>query len=118
MKNRKIIPAALVLLTMILALWGCSAPAAEAPEAEASGYTVTVLDESGTPVAGAMIQLCSNVCVPGVTDAEGIARFDLAEDSYKVAFIALPEGYAYMDDVQEFAFAEGSRTLTITLKHV
>lgn len=112
MKNGNVFLAAVMLLVIAVSLCACGAE----PAAQESGYTVTVLDDTGAPVAGAMVQLCSNVCVPGVTDAEGIARFDLPEGDYKAAFIALPDGYTYMDEVQEFSFAEGGRELTITLK--
>ena len=79
-------------------------------------YTVNVVDEAGNPIAGAMVQLCKDTCFPGVTDANGVAKFTLAEDEYKVSFLALPAGYTYVDDTQEFYFADGSMELTITLK--
>ena len=86
----------------------------QAPDMNAD-YTVTVLDEEGRPVPGAMVQLCSQICAPGATDAEGVARFQLPEDDYKVSFLVFPEGYDYVDDVQEFYFEEGGSALTITL---
>ena len=79
-------------------------------------YTVTVTDESGTPVPGAMVQLCSDICVPGVTDEEGIARFTLTPGDYKVSMTVMPQGYAHAGDATEFTFPEGSRELTIVLK--
>jgi len=63
-----------------------------------------------------MVQLCKDACVPAVTDAEGVARFALPEDTYKVSFLALPAGFAYVDEVQEFYFEDGSMDMTITLK--
>lgn len=131
MKNVKSLLAVILMLTLALSLCACGgeaeAPATEAPAVEApvvteapaeeeGGYTVTVLDDSGNPIAGAMVQLCKDACVPAVTDAEGVAKFNLPEDSYKVSFLMLPEGYAYMDEVQEFYFADGSMEMTITLK--
>lgn len=92
------------------------APETEAPAEEQGGYAVTVLDESGAPIAGAMVQLCKDACIPSFTDAEGVARFALPEDTYKVSFVMLPEGYTYVDDVQEFYFEAGSMEMTITLK--
>ena len=79
-------------------------------------YTVTVTDESSTPVPGAMVQLCSDICVPGVTDEEGIARFTLTPGDYKVSMTVMPQGYAHAGDATEFTFPEGSRELTIVLK--
>lgn len=88
----------------------------EAPAEEEDAYIVTVVDEAGNPIAGAMVQLCKDTCFPGVTGADGVAKFVLAEDEYKVSFLALPAGYTYVDDTQEFYFEDGSMELTITLK--
>lgn len=138
MRNVKCLVAAILMLTLALSLCACGgeaeAPATEAPVVEApvvteapaqeteapaeeeGGYTVTVLDEAGNPVAGAMVQMCKDACVPGITDAEGVAKFNLPEDTYKVSFLMMPEGYTYADEAQEFYFADGSMELTITLK--
>lgn len=140
MKNVKSLLAVVLMLALTLGLCACGgaaeAPATEAPAVEApvvteapaepeaepeapaepqGGYTVTVVDESGAPIAGAMVQMCKDACVPGITDAEGVARFNLPEDTYKVSFLMLPEGYTYVDEAQEFYFADGSMELTITL---
>ena len=103
-----------LLLAMVLSLCACGGKKTEEP----GGYTVTVLDETGAPVAGAMVQLCKDACYPAVTDAEGVARFDIPEDTYKVSFPILPDGFAYVDEVQEFCFENGSKDLTITLKAI
>ncbi len=138
MKNVKRLVAAVLMLAMALSLCACGgekpaeteapavteapvvteAPAAEteAPAEEEGGYSVTVLDENGAPIAGAMVQLCKDACVPGVTDAAGTAKFNLPEDEYKVSFLALPAGYAYVDEVDTFYFEDGSMEMTITLK--
>lgn len=132
--------AAIMLLCMMLTLAACgsgdSTPATEAPvvteapteavpETEAATeapteaaytYKVTVVDESGNPIAGAMVQLCMDTCFPGVTDATGAALFNVEEADYKVSFLALPAGYTYSTEEQEFHFADGSNELTITLK--
>lgn len=139
MKNVKRLLAAVLMLSLALSLCACGEKATaeteapvvteaevvvteapeietEAPAEEEGGYTVTVLDENGAPIAGAMVQLCKDACVPGVTDAEGVAKFNLPEDTYKVSFLALPAGYTYVDEVQEFYFENGSMDMTITLK--
>lgn len=90
----------------------------ETTEAAPGGYRVTVVDEGGNPIAGAMVQLCLDTCYPAATDDSGVAKFAVEEADYKVSFLALPEGYTYTSDVQEFYFAEGSSELTITLKAV
>lgn len=87
-------------------------------EAAENGYTVTVVDEGGNPIAGAMVQLCLDTCYPGATDESGVAKFAVEEADYKVSFLALPEGYTYAADAQEFYFDEGSKELTITLKAI
>ena len=78
-------------------------------------YTVKVMDEAGNPVASAAVQLCKDSCLPGMTNAEGVATFRVAEDDYKVSFMAMPAGYEA--DAEEFYF-DGSYELTITLKAV
>lgn len=139
MKNLKCLMAIVLMLAMALSLAACGgseAPAeTEAPETEAPvvvteaaeveteapaveepAYYVTVVDEVGNPIAGAMVQLCKDTCFPGVTGEDGVAKFVLAQDEYKVSFLALPAGYTYVDETQEFYFADGSMELTITLK--
>lgn len=136
MNNLKKLLAALLVLALSLGLCACGgkaeAPAeteapvvqteapvqeTEAPAEEASegGYTITVVDENGKPIAGAMVQMCKDTCYPGVTNEEGVVTFDLAEDDYKVSFLMLPAGYVYADETEEFHFENGSKSLTITL---
>lgn len=79
-------------------------------------YTVTVVDASGAPIAGAMVQICLDACYPGVTDANGQAKFSVLEEDYKVSFLSLPAGYTYSGEAQEFYFEDGSFELTVTLK--
>ena len=79
-------------------------------------YTVTVVDEGGNPVANAGVQLCKDTCLPGMTNENGVAQFNVVEDDYKVSFMAMPAGYAA--DAEEFYFENGSFDLTITLKAV
>lgn len=89
----------------------------EAPvEEEFNGYKVTVVDEAGTPIPGAVVQLCLDTCFPGITDENGVALFNMEEAEYKVSFAALPTGYTYTTEEQEFYFENGSKELTITLK--
>ena len=100
------------------------APATEAPETEATlaegmaVYTIKVVDEGGNPIAGAMVQMCKDSCIPGMTNAEGIASFTMAEDDYKVSFLTMPAGFELVDDTAEFYFKSGSTEMTLTLKAV
>lgn len=133
---RKLI-AAILLLTMVLCLCACgedpnpaqttttpktpNTTTTTATTTVSDGkvtYTVTVTDESGNPVAGAMIQMCKDACVPGRTNDQGVAEFRLAQDSYKVSFLVMPEGYGYMGEATEFYFETGATELTIQLKKV
>lgn len=79
-------------------------------------YAVTVVDESGNPISGAMVQLCMDSCFPGATGDDGVAQFSLVEGDYKVSFLMLPEGYDYSGEEQEFYFDDGATEITITLK--
>ena len=79
-------------------------------------YTVSVVDENGNPISGAMVQLCLDTCLPGMTDASGAAVFNVEEANYKVSFLTLPAGYTYSTEEQEFYFENGSTEITLTLK--
>ena len=80
-------------------------------------YTVKVLDGNGSPMAGVAVQICKDSCMPGMTDAEGVATFRVAEaegyEGYKVSFLTVPEGYTA--EAEEFYFEAGSTEMTLTL---
>lgn len=140
MKQIKNIVAALLVLCMALSLCACGSGdtavvATEAPteavevteapveetEAEAvdpglTTYSITVVDEEGTPIAGAMVQICMETCYPGVTNESGVAQFSVQEADYKVSFLSLPAGYTYSTEEDTFYFESGSTEMTITLK--
>lgn len=123
-------------LTLCLALSLCACSEGAADSGETSGstaestqetaeatvddgkvtYTVTVIDEGGNPVVGAAVQICKDSCLPGMTGEEGVAKFNVLEDDYKVSFMAMPEGYEA--EAEEFYFEDGSYELTIVLKAV
>lgn len=77
-------------------------------------YKVTVTDEDGNALAGVMVQLCLESCVPAMTDENGVATYNLPEADYKAAIISLPEGYEYTTDETEFYF-NGEYSLVIVL---
>ncbi|MBR4863795.1 MAG: hypothetical protein IKU07_04400 [Oscillospiraceae bacterium] len=132
--NMKAILAFVLALCMVLCLCACgnaagnteTTPATteavattEATEADDGKvtYTVKVVDEGNNPVAGAMVQLCKETCLPGVTGADGVAVFNVMEDSeYKVSFMSQPAGYEGMEEA--YYFEAGSYELTITLTAV
>lgn len=78
-------------------------------------YTVTVKDDIGNTMAGVMVQLCLDSCIPGATDANGVATFRLEAADYKASVMTMPEGYTYETDATEYYFEDGSTSLTIVL---
>jgi hypothetical protein len=64
-----------------------------------------------------MVQLCKDSCVPGVTDAHGVASFTLAEDDYKASMLSMPAGFEYAEETDAYYFENGYE-LTIVLKAV
>lgn len=44
-------------------------------------YTITVKDSQGNPQVGLIVQICLDTCTPGVTDANGVATFNMQEAS-------------------------------------
>ncbi len=81
-------------------------------------YKITVVDEGGNPVAGAMVQLCDDAnCMPKITDANGVAEFSAAEfDGYIVKVASAPAGYELITD--EYTSLDGATELTLTVKAV
>ena len=75
-------------------------------------YTVTVVDQNGTPLAGAIVQFCvGDLCrLPQFTDASGVATLEVPVDDYTVKVTL--EGYV---GEASYSFAEGSFELTVTL---
>lgn len=108
MRFRKII--ALLLVALLL----CACGKKETPNNQLT-YTVKVVDETGAPVAGVTVQLCSDSCVLGTTDETGVATFQVAEADYKVGFVMTPEGYAA--DMMAYSFEAGTQDMTLTLTH-
>lgn len=113
----------ILILMLMLGLCACGgeAPQPEATEAASADmvtYTVHVEDETGAPLSGVMVQICKDVCIPGMTDAAGDAVFTVAEDDYKVSILALPDGYTYSTQEMEFHFEDGAEKITLVLKTV
>ncbi len=98
----------------------------EAPTEEATDaptgivYTVTVTDEGGNPIAGAMVQMCEGTnCIPSSTNENGVATFPVtAEADYEVKFMVMPAGYEYTTEEQVFTFDGDAKEMTIVLKAV
>lgn len=119
---KKII-ALLVICMGVFMLAGCGGSgSSDSGEASAAGenpgnvYRVITVDESGAPVAGTMVQFCSDqMCIMGETDADGVAVFEQEEAGiYTVKVYAVPEGYA--EDKTEYPAPETYGDVNITLK--
>ena len=89
-------------------------------EPQGVSYTVKVVDEGGNPVAGAMVQLCAEVCMPKLTNAEGVAVYENQEErsDYKASVTSYPAGYEALDEQTDFYFGEDTYEVTITVKAV
>ena len=78
------------------------APAEEAGLPESCTYTVTAADPQGAPVAGVMVNFCTDeACTTVVTDENGAAVFTGEPYAYHVQIIKLPKGFQ-MDGEKEF----------------
>ena len=63
---------------------------------EQAVFQVKIVDENGNPVSGAMVQVCKDSCLPAISNAEGIATFNMQiEDGHKLQVSNCPEGYEY-----------------------
>ena len=82
------------------------------PEDTKVTYVITVTDTDGNALAGATVQLCvGDMCLlPTVTDANGVATFELDEADY-VAKVYLT-GYT---GEASYEFPTDSTELTVTL---
>ena len=126
-----------LMMAMLMMLGLCACGGEEAPKAEPTvaateeptvpaqaevpaedgkvTYTIHVENENGNALAGVMVQICKDACLPGMTDAEGNATFTVDEDDYKASFLMLPAGYTYPTEQTEFYF-DGATEITLTLK--
>lgn len=81
-------------------------------------FKVTVVDEAGNPVQGVMVQVCKEICLPAITDAEGVATISLEiEEGHKLQVSSCPEGYVYEGEAEVYLEA-GQTEATITVKAV
>lgn len=115
--------ALLVICLSIFMLAGCgssdgsgSGTAPDAGDEKGDAYRVITVDESGSPVEGAMLQFCSDqMCVMGETGADGIAVFEQEEAAgYTVKVFSVPEGFA--EDNTEYPVPETYGEMSIILK--
>lgn len=85
-----------------------------AAESSAS-VEVKVVDADGNGIQGVMLQICKDTCIPMVTDAQGIAKFNLEPTAeHKLSVLSMPEGYVY-DGEPEMYLVEGVNEYTVEL---
>lgn len=83
---------------------------------QAATFEVKVVDQNGTPVQGVMIQICKDICIPKVTDANGVALFELEiEDGHKLSVLSCPTGYQYTGEAEVY-LESGSTTYTVEVQ--
>ena len=141
MKTVKIVLSVLLAMLMMLSICACGADDKQETEATTTAateetteatteettqetvddgkvaYKVIVVDESGAPIAGAMVQICEGTaCNPGVTNAEGVAEIRAAEGNYEAKMLSMPAGYTYATEQEVFAYESGALEVTIVLK--
>lgn len=105
-KGKRVLLLGLVLILALAVLAGCGKKTA--------GYEVLVTDRAGKPVAGAVIQFCSDTeCIMGTTDEKGIASFDREAGSYTVHVLKVPEGFAADDTTYPAPAAPGRMTVVL-----
>lgn len=84
-------------------------------EEQTATFKVSVVDASGNPVEGVMVQLCKDTCIPAKTGADGIASFNAEiTDGYKLSVLSCPAGYTYTGE-SEIYLESGATEYTIEL---
>ena len=93
-----------------------SATTTTTTQSDLETYKVTVKTENGEPVVGVMVQLCKDLCVPTVTDANGVATWQTAEDTYKVSFLPNQTTLEAYTVEENYYFDGDAKEMVITLK--
>ena len=79
-------------------------------------FEVKVVDQNGAPVPGVMMQICKDTCIPKLTDANGVAAFELEiTDGYKLSVLTCPAGYTYEGEA-EIYLESGSTSYTVEVQ--
>ena len=93
---------------------GAADSAQESPQ-EAT-YTLRFVDADGAPVAGVMVNICSDTfCfAPAVTGTDGVATFTGAPYAYEVHVLHAPAGYQW-DDTQTITLPAAGGEVMLTL---
>ena len=86
------------ICVLALFLTGCGGGSGESePSPEGDGgaeYTITVTDQNGDPVAGAVVNICTDTtCEPQTADENGFIYYIGELKDYHLEVIRVPEGY-------------------------
>ena len=106
---------AIMLVTLCLSLFACGEGQNNPPADEKATYTVTVVDEDGNPVKGAMVNFTvkGGSVFPMPTDAEGKVSYT-TDKQVTVSMLSVPDGYEYYELGQNLALdANGNATVTV-----
>lgn len=80
-------------------------------------YSITVVDEAGAPVAGAMVQVCdADTCQVLPTDDNGQLIFQQPAYAYEIHILTLPAGYTIEEGKESAVMPEEGGELTFTVK--
>lgn len=84
--------------------------------AQEATYTLRFVDADGAPVAGVMVNICSDTfCfAPAVTGTDGVAAFTGAPYAYEVHVLHAPTGYQW-DDTQTITLPAVGGEMVLTL---
>jgi len=101
----------ILILAMALPLTGCGGgTGGKDPAQDAEGgaeYTITVTDQNGDPVAGAVVNICTDTtCEPQTTDENGFIYYSGEMENYHLEVIKVPEGYDIGDEADLYTGEE------------
>ena len=84
---------------------------------EICSYSIRVFDTNYDPLAGVVINFCTDLtCVPVTTDEKGVAVFSGAPSRYHVQVIRIPEGYEFVDPDEFYTEPYGQNFLLMLRK--
>lgn len=101
----------ILILALVLPMAGCGSGIGENDPAQAAesgaDYTITVTDQNGDPVAGAVVNVCTDTtCEPQTADENGFIYYSGEMENYHLEVIKVPEGYDIGDDADLYTGEE------------
>lgn len=134
MNNLKKLAALLLVLCMAIALCACGGDSEPTNDGDtvattttaeetttttapvAAAFKVTVVDPTGAPVEGVMLQVCKDSCIPAKTDADGVATFNVeVSDEHKLSVLSCPAGYIYTGEAEVY-LEDGMTACTVVIE--